>query len=89
MTPDVANPLIPTAGDIAWSTVFVAAAALTVIAFISLLRTRFTSGTRTLLWILVIFFVPVLGSILWFLSPDRRGTAESRSADPHPGRSAR
>ncbi|MCC2032657.1 PLDc N-terminal domain-containing protein [Microbacterium allomyrinae] len=63
---DEQNPLIPAGFDIAWSVVAVAVIALTIVALISLARSaqRLTS-LQALIWVLVVLFVPVLGSISW------------------------
>tara|TARA_R110002020_G_scaffold203551_6_gene407327 strand:+ start:2950 stop:3192 length:243 start_codon:yes stop_codon:yes gene_type:complete len=63
---DEQNPLIPAGYDIAWSIVTVAAIVLIVVALISLARSaqRLTS-LQALIWVLVVLFVPVLGSIAW------------------------
>ena len=63
---DEQNPLIPAGYDIAWSIVAVAAIVLIVVALISLARSaqRLTS-LQALIWVLVVLFVPVLGSIAW------------------------
>jgi hypothetical protein len=63
---DEQNPLIPAGYDIAWSVVAVAVIALTIVALISLARSaqRLTS-LQALIWVLVVLFVPVLGSTSW------------------------
>lgn len=78
----VANPLLPSLYDIVFGIVWIAVVALTVVAFVSALRDRRVTGTRFLLWALLIWFVPVLGPIAWFVARPRGDevTAASRAA---------
>jgi heme/copper-type cytochrome/quinol oxidase subunit 2 len=69
------NPLIPTAYDVVFSSVWVAVCAYTVIAVVSALRDRRVTGIRFLLWFLVIVLLPVIGPTAWFvLRPSREET---------------
>jgi hypothetical protein len=46
---------------------------LSIIALISCLRSNFQDSTHKLIWVLVILFLPLLGSILYFIiSPKQR-----------------
>lgn len=63
----VVNPLIPSIYDVVWGSIWLAVVALAVVAFISALRDRRVAGIHFLLWALLIWFVPVLGPIAWFL----------------------
>lgn len=56
--------LIPSIGLIFWTLLWLA---LWLIALIDVLRGDFTNGNDKLIWILVIIFVPLLGSILYFI----------------------
>ncbi|MCB8995408.1 MAG: PLDc_N domain-containing protein [Bacteroidales bacterium] len=40
---------------------------LPVIAFINLLMSRFKNSTDKVIWLIVIIFIPILGSLLYFL----------------------
>lgn len=66
---ETANPLIPTAYDLVWSTVALAVVALAVVALVSIWRSRAAlTGTQTLVWTLLVVFVPAFGAIAWFLA---------------------
>ncbi|WP_314650541.1 PLDc N-terminal domain-containing protein [uncultured Microbacterium sp.] len=67
----VVNPLIPSIYDIVFGCIWVAVAALAVVAFISALRDRRVTGIPFVLWALLIWFVPVLGPIAWFVRRPR------------------
>ncbi|MFF7293741.1 PLDc N-terminal domain-containing protein [Microbacterium sp. NPDC008134] len=75
-----ANPLIPTAFDVAVSVVWLIVCAYAVVAFISVVRDRRVVGIRFLLWFLVIALVPVIGPTAWFVL--RRREAESVARPP-------
>jgi membrane-anchored protein YejM (alkaline phosphatase superfamily) len=64
------NPLVPSGYDIAWALVGVvvvaALAAAILMALWSIMRsTRLTAAGRVL-WVLVVFALPVLGTAAWF-----------------------
>lgn len=79
---DEHNPLIPAGYDIAWSVVAAAVVALAIVALISLARSseRLTSA-QALIWVLVVLFVPVLGSIAW-IAVGRRTASLAISHEP-------
>lgn len=72
-----ANPLVPAAYDIVWSTVCVVMLALLVVALVSIARSaRRLSSARALLWTLLAIFVPLVGPSAW-LFIGRRAAAEN------------
>lgn len=64
--PDLSNPLLPAAYDIAWSLIAVVLVGLAVVALVSIARAakRLTSG-QALIWVLLVLFVPVAGPVAW------------------------
>jgi hypothetical protein len=58
--------LLPGMGLLFW-TIFSVLAILPILALFSLLRSTFKDSTIKLIWVLVIIFVPVGGSILYFI----------------------
>ncbi|MFF1385644.1 PLD nuclease N-terminal domain-containing protein [Arthrobacter sp. NPDC058288] len=61
--PENANPLIPTV----WEAITVLTG-LVIAALVSIIRNRKQPPLSPVLWILVVFAVPVLGPLLWFLA---------------------
>ena len=79
---DPMNPLIPTAYDIVWSAASVALAALMIIALISLARrAKNLTTTQSLIWTVLVIFVPVLGPLAW-LFIGRPAAAKLSSGPP-------
>ena len=78
----VVNPLIPSIYDVVFGCIWLAVVALTVVAFVSALRERRVTGIHFVLWALLIWFVPVLGPIAWFVRRPRGADvpAASRAA---------
>ncbi|WP_232527934.1 PLDc N-terminal domain-containing protein [Microbacterium suaedae] len=76
------NPLIPAAYDIAWSGMVLLVAAVAITALVSIGRARGADRDRRALWAIAVIVLPVLGSILWFVSDTRRD-ARARRADAH------
>ncbi len=63
---DAHNPLVPAAYDLAWSGLAAVALVLTVVALVSLARrARTLGGGQALVWVLIVLFVPLLGSVSW------------------------
>jgi hypothetical protein len=58
--------LLPGMGLLFW-TILSVLAILPILALFSLLRSTFKDSTMKLIWVLVIIFVPVGGSILYFI----------------------
>ncbi|MBW9119071.1 PLDc_N domain-containing protein [Microbacterium trichothecenolyticum] len=76
---DEHNPLIPAAYDVAWSAIAAVVIALVVVALVSLARSaKSLTPVQTLIWALIVLFVPVLGSVAW-LAVGRRTTAREHS----------
>ena len=59
--------LSPEMGLLFWTFFSIFILVLPVVALISLLRSTFKDTTTKLIWVLVILFMPILGSILYFL----------------------
>ncbi len=72
------NPLVPTPVDGAATAVAIAALLMSFVAFASLVRRGTTSGGRFLLWVLFVFFVPVVGAVSWWVVGHRTRTARDR-----------
>lgn len=63
------NPLMPAAYDFVWFAAVLVIFALVVIAFISIVRNRRSlTSVQTLVWVLLIFFLPVIGAVAWLIS---------------------
>jgi len=60
------SPLIPTFFDIVMTVLTMLALAYSVVAFVSLIRTRNVIAERFVIWFLIILMVPVLGATAWF-----------------------
>ncbi len=66
-----ANPIIPPAWEAATPLVGLVIAILFIAALISIMRNKQQTPVGTVLWILVVFAVPVLGPLVWFLTGSR------------------
>ncbi len=75
----VVNPLIPSIYDVVFGSIWLAVVALTVVAFVSALRERRVTGIHFVLWALLIWFVPVLGPLAWFVRRPRLTTVAPES----------
>lgn len=71
-----ANPLVPTAFDVAVIVVWLIVVAYTVVAFVSAVRDRRVVGIRFLLWFLVIVMLPIVGPTAWFVLRQRADDRE-------------
>ena len=60
--------LSPDGGILFWSIFSLVLAVLPIIALINLLPNKRIENVTKLIWVLVIIFVPVIGSILFFLT---------------------
>jgi beta-lactamase regulating signal transducer with metallopeptidase domain len=58
--------LTPSEGLIIWSVLPVASLVLMVIALMNVLRSDFKDSASKLIWVIVILFIPLVGSILYF-----------------------
>jgi asparagine N-glycosylation enzyme membrane subunit Stt3 len=56
---------MPSVGLIIWSILSVISLVLTVIALVNVLRSEFKDSTSKLIWVAVILFMPLIGSILY------------------------
>jgi len=75
---DSADPLLPAAFDLVWSSVVVLVLALIIVALISLARNaRQLTSTQALVWTIVVIFVPVIGPIAWFSIGRRSGSVQT------------
>lgn len=59
------NPLLPTGYDLLWGFASIGILVLTVVAFISLLKSSLALE-RKITWALFVLFIPILGSLFWF-----------------------
>jgi hypothetical protein len=59
--------LLPQMGLVVWVLILLLTVVLPLAAIISLLRSSFKDNTSKLIWLLVILFVPIVGSIFYFL----------------------
>lgn len=64
--------LTPSAGLIVWTFLILLILLLPILAVISLLRSGHRDSTTKLIWLLVILFVPLVGSILYFVMGRRK-----------------
>lgn len=71
------NPLVPAPYDVFWSTAWLAVAAYSVIAFVSLVRSPDVTGMRFLLWTVFVVALPMVGATAWF-ALGRRPVASQR-----------
>ena len=58
--------LTPDIGLLAWTALAFFSVILLIVASISLVRNKTLEGTSKLMWALIIIFVPIIGSILYF-----------------------
>lgn len=56
----------PDLGLMGWMVISILVLALWLTALVSVLRNDFRDSTEKLIWVLVILFLPLLGSILYF-----------------------
>ena len=61
----IANPLVPTAGDVAMYGVSVLALVLAVVALFDLLRVNHISGRNKILIALAIILLPIAAPVAW------------------------
>ena len=61
------NPLIPDLYGIIWVVAPILVLALMIVALVSLSRTARRSKTELFVWLAIILFAPVFGSIAWLL----------------------
>ena len=61
----IANPLVPTAGDVAMYGVSALALILAVVALFDLLRVSHISGTNKILIALAIILLPIAAPVAW------------------------
>jgi len=57
----------PSSGLIFWTIFTLSLIIIPIIALLSLLKTTFKDSTTKLIWLIVILFVPLLGSIFYFI----------------------
>ncbi len=72
------DPLVPTGYVVAASSIWIAVVLFAVAAFVSVIRTRSVTGLRALIWIGLIVFAPMIGSVAWFLIGRPRERAARR-----------
>ena len=70
------NPLLPSAIDVVWSVLWLAALMLLVVAVVSLIRSRarLTQG-QALGWVALVLLVPVAGPLAWLFVGRRTAIA--------------
>lgn len=71
------NPLLPAAYDVIWSGIVVALVALLVWALVSIYRSDLDAVAK-LVWAIIVFLLPVVGPICWFVIESRRSGAQFR-----------
>ena len=59
--------LLPKLGMLVWTFLIIIPFCLFLIAIIDILRNQFKRENTKLIWILVVLFIPFLGSVLYFL----------------------
>ncbi len=57
----------PEMGLLIWTVIMLVTIGLPVIALINLVRSSFKDSTTKLVWVIIIVFMPFIGSILYFL----------------------
>lgn len=62
------NPIIPTTGETSVLLAALVLIGLFVTALVSIVRSRKLTPAGTGLWILIVFAVPALGPLLWFIA---------------------
>ena len=70
----IANPLVPTAGDVAMYGVSALALILAVVALFDLLRVSHISGTNKILIALAIILLPIAAPVAWLFMRWRTST---------------
>ena len=70
----IANPLVPTAGDVAMYGVSALALILAVVALFDLLRVSHISGTNKILIELAIILLPIAAPVAWLFMRWRTST---------------
>jgi asparagine N-glycosylation enzyme membrane subunit Stt3 len=58
--------LMPSGGLIIWTILSIASLALMVIALVNVLKSEFKDSASKLIWVIVILFMPLIGSLLYF-----------------------
>lgn len=85
--PERANPLIPAAYDLVWSSITLLMLVLLVVCLISLARNaRLLTSGQALVWTLVAIFVPIVGPLAWLFIGRRaavNGGARSAPLSPN------
>ncbi|GAB3535600.1 hypothetical protein GCM10027403_13530 [Arthrobacter tecti] len=74
------NPLVPTHWELTVTAVGLLLVVLAIAAVVSLARNRNYTPVQRLLWLLVIIFAPIVGSVLWLLVGRRTGTQRHNAA---------
>ncbi|MCD1287098.1 PLD nuclease N-terminal domain-containing protein [Brevibacterium sp. GP-SGM9] len=69
------NPLLPAAYDIIWSGILLAFVALLIWAFVSIYRSDLDAPSK-LVWAIIVFLLPVIGPICWFVIKSRRTVSQ-------------
>lgn len=59
--------LTPSGGLIVWTFLILLTLLLPILAVISLLRSEYRDSTTKLIWLIIILFVPLAGSVLYFI----------------------
>lgn len=59
--------LTPSGGLIVWTFLILLTLLLPILAVISLLRSEYRDSTTKLIWLIIILFVPLVGSVLYFI----------------------
>lgn len=59
--------LTPSGGLIVWTFLIMLTLLLPILAVISLLRSEYRDSTTKLIWLIIILFVPLVGSVLYFI----------------------
>ena len=72
-----ANPIIPPAWEAMTLLAGLIIAALLIAALVSIVRNKGQAPMATVLWVLVVFAVPILGPLLWFLAGRRSSQTAS------------
>jgi beta-lactamase regulating signal transducer with metallopeptidase domain len=57
--------LLPSAALIIWTILSIVSLVLMVIALVNVLRSEFGDSTSKLIWVIVILFMPLVGSLLY------------------------
>lgn len=82
---DPTNPLVPAGFDIVWSVLLAIGLVLAVVALISIARAaKRLSASQSLLWTLLVLFLPIVGSVTW-LAIGRRAAPKQALVVDHSG----